>query len=323
MLSAAGLRRSRKEPRQAGWRWSCTPSGFATLPWSRAAFPPCCAHRSRCMAPLLPISQPDTVSSRRSVELELNNSSWPIGAPPAPTCDFSVSTNILPTSMSLSIMSAAWLISWGFARAAGYHWSMRHDSRPRYASLSWPERRSILLRDNPVCRRSPRQLPCPCLRAWLGSAMVSSSAAISRRSGETRLAQAISAKLCRLFSRPARRNSRGSQPSSRTGIPGRSTFPENTISKLLREIYKCNELARGNLVALGQKIDLSRLRLPIYVLAGSADNVVAPEQLLAVERLVGTRPESSSPRGRPVRSSQSVHGDGGRLKSTGPGSCAG
>jgi hypothetical protein len=28
-----------------------------------------------------------------------------------------------------------------------------------------------------------------------------------------------------------------------------------------------------------------------YLLAGSADNVVAPEQLLAVERLVGTQPE--------------------------------
>ena len=39
------------------------------------------------------------------------------------------------------------------------------------------------------------------------------------------------------------------------------------------------------------KIDLSRLRLPMYLLAGSADEVVAPEQLLAVERLVGTQPE--------------------------------
>ena len=42
---------------------------------------------------------------------------------------------------------------------------------------------------------------------------------------------------------------------------------------------------------LGQTIDISRLLLPMYLLAGSADKVVAPEQLLAAERLVGTPPE--------------------------------
>ena len=68
-------------------------------------------------------------------------------------------------------------------------------------------------------------------------------------------------------------------------------IPGKYYLEIVAKLYKRNELARGNLVALGQKIDLSRLRLPIYVLAGSADNVVAPEQLLAVERLVGTRPE--------------------------------
>ena len=68
-------------------------------------------------------------------------------------------------------------------------------------------------------------------------------------------------------------------------------IPGKYYLEVVAKIYKRNELARGNLVALGQMIDLSRLRLPIYVLAGSADNVVAPEQLLAVERLVGTRPE--------------------------------
>ena len=56
-------------------------------------------------------------------------------------------------------MSAAGSILSGFAREAGYPWSMRHDSRPRYASSSWPVRRSILLRSNADCRRSPRLLP--------------------------------------------------------------------------------------------------------------------------------------------------------------------
>jgi poly(3-hydroxyalkanoate) synthetase len=61
--------------------------------------------------------------------------------------------------------------------------------------------------------------------------------------------------------------------------------------EVVEKLYKRNELASGSFVALGQKIDLSRLRLPMYLLVGSADEVVAPEQLLAVERLVGTQPK--------------------------------
>jgi poly(3-hydroxybutyrate) depolymerase len=68
--------------------------------------------------------------------------------------------------------------------------------------------------------------------------------------------------------------------------------PGKYYLEVVEKLYKRNELARGSFVALGQKIDLSRLRLPIYLLAGSADDVVAPEQLLAVQRLVGTGPEA-------------------------------
>ncbi len=68
--------------------------------------------------------------------------------------------------------------------------------------------------------------------------------------------------------------------------------PGKYYLEVVEKLYKRNELARGSFVALGQKIDLSRLRLPVYLLAGSADDVVAPEQLLAVQRLVGTGPEA-------------------------------
>src|SRR4030088_50397 len=54
-------------------------------------------------------SPPDTVSLPPSVVLELNDCSWPIGARLALTCDFSELTNILPISMSSSIMFVAWL----------------------------------------------------------------------------------------------------------------------------------------------------------------------------------------------------------------------
>jgi poly(3-hydroxybutyrate) depolymerase len=67
--------------------------------------------------------------------------------------------------------------------------------------------------------------------------------------------------------------------------------PGTYYLEVIEKLYKRNELAAGNFVALGQKIDLSRLRLPMCFLAGSADDVVAPEQLLAAGQLVGTRPE--------------------------------
>ena len=68
-------------------------------------------------------------------------------------------------------------------------------------------------------------------------------------------------------------------------------IPGKYYLEIVAKLYKRNELANGNFVALGQKINLSRLRLPMYLLAGITDEVVAPEQLLAVERLVGTEPE--------------------------------
>jgi poly(3-hydroxyalkanoate) synthetase len=66
-------------------------------------------------------------------------------------------------------------------------------------------------------------------------------------------------------------------------------LPGKYYLEVVEKLYKRNELAAGSFVALGQRIDLTRLRLPIYLLAGNADEVVAPEQLLAVERLVGTQ----------------------------------
>ena len=69
-------------------------------------------------------------------------------------------------------------------------------------------------------------------------------------------------------------------------------LPGTYYLEVIEKLYRRNELAGGSLVALGKKIDLASLRLPTYLLAGSADEVVAPEQLLAVERMVGTPPEN-------------------------------
>jgi poly(3-hydroxyalkanoate) synthetase len=67
--------------------------------------------------------------------------------------------------------------------------------------------------------------------------------------------------------------------------------PGTYYLEVTEKLYKRNELAAGSFVALGQTIDLSGLRLPMYLLAGSADEVVTPEQLLALQQLAGTRPQ--------------------------------
>jgi len=68
-------------------------------------------------------------------------------------------------------------------------------------------------------------------------------------------------------------------------------MPGTYYLEVVEKLYKRNELANGQFVALGQTIDLSRLRLPIYLLGGTCDDVVAADQMLAARRLVGTRPE--------------------------------
>ena len=65
-------------------------------------------------------------------------------------------------------------------------------------------------------------------------------------------------------------------------LPG--TFFLESVEKL----YKANQLATGKFEALGQRIDLATIKQPIFLLAARDDELVAPPQLFAAERLVGT-----------------------------------
>ncbi|HXW26635.1 MAG TPA: alpha/beta fold hydrolase [Xanthobacteraceae bacterium] len=56
-------------------------------------------------------------------------------------------------------------------------------------------------------------------------------------------------------------------------------------------LYKQNRLATGRFTALGCRIDLSALRVPIYLLAARDDELVAPEQVFATAARIGTSPE--------------------------------
>ena len=67
-------------------------------------------------------------------------------------------------------------------------------------------------------------------------------------------------------------------------LPG--AFYLETVERL----YKRNELATGDFIALGDKVDFASLSVPLFLLAARDDELVAPAQLFAVEHLVGTPP---------------------------------
>jgi poly(3-hydroxybutyrate) depolymerase len=69
-------------------------------------------------------------------------------------------------------------------------------------------------------------------------------------------------------------------------------LPGTYYLEVIEKLYKRNELAAGSFVALGRTIDLSKLKIPMYLLAGSTDQTVAPQQLFALAGLAGTAPEN-------------------------------
>jgi poly(3-hydroxyalkanoate) synthetase len=58
--------------------------------------------------------------------------------------------------------------------------------------------------------------------------------------------------------------------------------------EVIEKLYKNNEIAAGEFVALGKKVDLAEMRAPVFLLAAREDELVAPAQLFATEHLVGT-----------------------------------
>jgi poly(3-hydroxybutyrate) depolymerase len=65
-------------------------------------------------------------------------------------------------------------------------------------------------------------------------------------------------------------------------------LPGRFFLQSVERLYKRNELAAGGFVALGHKIDLASVRIPMFLLAARDDELVAPAQLLAMEHLAGT-----------------------------------
>ena len=69
-------------------------------------------------------------------------------------------------------------------------------------------------------------------------------------------------------------------------------LPGTYYLEIVDKLYRRNELAAGQFVALGESIDLAKVRAPLFLLAAHDDELVAPEQLFATERLVGTPPHN-------------------------------
>jgi poly(3-hydroxyalkanoate) synthetase len=65
-------------------------------------------------------------------------------------------------------------------------------------------------------------------------------------------------------------------------------LPGTYYLEVVERLFKENELATGRFVALGKKIDLGEVSCPIFLLAAQDDELVAPEQILATEHLVGS-----------------------------------
>src|SRR3954447_5794472 len=72
-------------------------------------------------------------------------------------------------------------------------------------------------------------------------------------------------------------------------------LPGTFYLQVVRQLFRENQLATGRYEALGRLADLKTVRVPLYLLAGEADEVTPPEQLLSTLNLVGTPREQVSP----------------------------
>ena len=67
-------------------------------------------------------------------------------------------------------------------------------------------------------------------------------------------------------------------------------LPGTYYLQAVEQLFKNNELARGRFIALGRRLDLADVNMPVYLLAARDDELVASEQLFALERLIATPP---------------------------------
>jgi poly(3-hydroxyalkanoate) synthetase len=65
-------------------------------------------------------------------------------------------------------------------------------------------------------------------------------------------------------------------------------LPGTYYLQVIEKLYKENQIAQGQFIALGKRISLADIKMPIFLLGARDDELVPPEQLFAVAQLIGT-----------------------------------
>ena len=65
-------------------------------------------------------------------------------------------------------------------------------------------------------------------------------------------------------------------------------LPGRYYLQAIQLLFKENRLAKGEFVALGRKLDLKAIEVPLYLLAGGQDDITTKEQVFNAAALVGT-----------------------------------
>jgi len=65
-------------------------------------------------------------------------------------------------------------------------------------------------------------------------------------------------------------------------------LPGRWYLQAIEQLFKENKLAKGEFVALGQRISLRDITIPLYLLAGEEDDITTKEQVFNATKLVGT-----------------------------------
>jgi poly(3-hydroxyalkanoate) synthetase len=68
-------------------------------------------------------------------------------------------------------------------------------------------------------------------------------------------------------------------------------LPGRWYLQAIKQLFKENQLAKGEFSGLGRKLNLRNITCPTYLLAGAADDITTPEQVLDAAKYIGTPKE--------------------------------
>lgn len=68
-------------------------------------------------------------------------------------------------------------------------------------------------------------------------------------------------------------------------------LPGRWYLQVINQLFKENRFAKGKFIGLGRRLDLKDITCPTYLLAGAADDITTPEQVLGAVKYLGTPKE--------------------------------